>query len=60
MEFIDLKAQYRALKPEIDAKIDAVLRSAQFIHGREVTELEEQLADFVGRRFCISLSLIHI
>lgn len=54
MEFIDLKAQYRALKPQMDEKIAAVLTSAQFIHGKEVPELEEKLASFVGRKYCIS------
>ena len=33
MQFIDLKAQYRALKDEIDANIRGVLDSAQFIGG---------------------------
>ena len=33
MQFIDLKAQYRALKTEINANIQSVLDSAQFIGG---------------------------
>ena len=44
MQFIDLKAQYRALKDEIDANIRGVLDSAQFIGGPYVKELEAQLA----------------
>ena len=54
MQFIDLKAQYRALKTEIDANIQAVLDTAQFIGGPQVKELEAQLAAFVGRRHCIT------
>lgn len=54
MQFIDLKAQYRALKTEIDANIRSVLDSAQFIGGPQVKELEEQLAAFVGRKHCIT------
>lgn len=54
MEFIDLKAQYRALKPEIDANIQAVLDAGQFIGGPYVKELERQLAEYVGRKHCIS------
>lgn len=54
MQFIDLKAQYAALKPEIDANIQAVLSSAQFIGGGYVKELEAQLAAFTGRRHCIT------
>ena len=54
MQFIDLKAQYQALKPEIDANIQAVLDSAQFIGGSFVKELENKLASFVGRKHCIT------
>lgn len=54
MQFIDLKAQYAALKPEIDANMQAVLSSAQFIGGGYVKELEAQLAAFTGRRHCIT------
>lgn len=54
MQFIDLKAQYRALKTEIDSNIQAVLDSAQFIGGPQVKELEDQLAAFVGRKHCIT------
>ena len=36
MEFIDLKAQYRALKDDIDAGIQKVLLDAHFIGGEEV------------------------
>lgn len=54
MQFIDLKAQYRALKPEIDANIQSVLDTAQFIGGSYVRELEEKLAAFVGRKHCVT------
>ncbi len=54
MQFIDLKAQYRALKNEIDTNIQAVLDTAQFIGGPQVKELERQLAAFVGRKHCIT------
>lgn len=54
MDFIDLKSQYKALKTEIDANIENVLDSAQFIGGHYVKELEEKLAAFVGWKHCIS------
>lgn len=54
MQFIDLKAQYRALKTEIDANIQTVLDSAQFIGGPQVKELEIKLAEFVGRKYCVT------
>ena len=54
MEFIDLKAQYRVLQPAIDAGVRKVLESTRFIGGPEVKELENRLADFVGRKHCIT------
>ena len=54
MQFIDLSAQYRALKPKIDANIQAVLDSAQFIGGSYVKELERNLAAYTGRKHCIT------
>ena len=50
MEFIDLKAQYRALQGEIDANIQRILAGAHFIGGEEVAEFEEKLAAYVGRK----------
>lgn len=54
MQFIDLKAQYAALKGDIDRNIESVLDSAQFIGGAPVKELEQKLASFVGRKHCIT------
>lgn len=53
MQFRDLKAQYQALKPEIDAGIASVIDSTAFILGKPVTELENKLAEYVGRKHCI-------
>ena len=54
MQFIDLKAQYAALKDEINANMQDVLNSAAFIGGKYVKELETQLAAFTGRKHCIT------
>lgn len=56
MEFRDLKKQYQALKPEIDAGIQAVLNSASFVLGKPVQELEEKLAAYVGRKHCVGVA----
>ena len=53
MQFRDLKAQYQALKPEIDAGIEAVINSSAFILGKPVTELEDKLAAYAGRKHCV-------
>lgn len=54
MQFIDLKAQYCALKTEIDRNIQTVLDTGVFIGGPYVKELESKLAAFVGRKHCIT------
>jgi len=53
MEFVDLKAQYRRLKPRIDARIQTVLDHGRFILGPEVEELEQRLAARIGARHAI-------
>lgn len=52
--FIDLKAQYRALKPQIQKRIDDVLEHGQYIMGPEVRELEVRLEAYTGARHCIT------
>lgn len=54
IEFIDLKAQYRALKDAIDARIHKVLNHGQYIMGPEVRELEERLEAWTGAKHCIT------
>ena len=56
MQFRDLHAQYEALKPEIDAGIQAVIDSTGFILGKPVAELEEKLAAYVGRKHCVGVA----
>lgn len=56
MQFRDLKAQYQALKTEIDAGINEVINNTSFILGRQVTELENRLAEYVGRKHCIGVA----
>jgi UDP-2-acetamido-2-deoxy-ribo-hexuluronate aminotransferase len=56
MDFIDLKSQYRALRPEINARIQAVLDHGQYILGPEVTEFEKQLAAWTGARHCVTVA----
>ena len=52
--FIDLKTQYKAIKPQIQASIDAVLEHGQYIMGPEVKELEDKLAAFTGAEHCVT------
>lgn len=54
MQFRDLHAQYMELKDQIDSGIQSVLDSSGFILGKEVAELEKQLAAYVGRKYCVT------
>ncbi len=56
MQFIDLQAQYKRRKSQIDAAIAQVLQHGKYLFGPEVTELESQLADYVGVKHCVALS----
>jgi UDP-2-acetamido-2-deoxy-ribo-hexuluronate aminotransferase len=56
MEFIDLKSQYRALRSDVNARIQRVLDHGQYIMGPEVAELEQRLAAYTGARHCITVS----
>lgn len=54
MQFRDLHAQYQVLKEEIDKGIQSVIDSTSFILGKPVSELENELAEYVGRKYCVS------
>ena len=56
LPFIDLKAQYAALKPGIDARIQRVLDHGQYIMGPEVAELERALAAYTGAKHCVTVA----
>lgn len=54
MQFRDLKKQYEVLKDRIDSAAIQVMTDANFISGKQVTELEEALAEYVGVKHCIT------
>ncbi len=54
--FVDLKAQYQAHKPAIDAAIQTVLDHGRYIMGPEVAKLEAALADFTGAKHVLGCS----
>ena len=56
MDFIDLSAQQKVIKEQIDKRIQDVLKHGKYILGPEVFKLEENLKSYVGVRHCISCS----
>lgn len=53
---LDLRAQYRALEPEILEALHQVCGQQQFILGPRVRELEERIAAYSQCRFAIGVS----
>src|SRR5579863_51540 len=54
--FVDLKAQYRAIKTEIDAAIGHILENSQFVLGPEVAAFESEFAHYTGGAHAIALN----
>lgn len=56
IQFNDLGAQYSHLKKEIDQGIADVISGCHFISGPQTVELEKELCDYTGRKYCVSTS----
>lgn len=56
LPILDLKAQYQAIKEEINQKVSEVLSSQSFILGAEVEALEKEIASLSGTKFGIGVS----
>jgi dTDP-4-amino-4,6-dideoxygalactose transaminase len=53
--FVDLQAQFRALREEVVPRVTQVMEDAKFILGPDVGIFEENFAGYVGSRYCVSL-----
>ena len=62
--FLDLKAQYASIKPDIDAAIAGVVESCGFIGGETVRRFERNFAAYSGAGFglgsCSGTSALHL
>ena len=54
--FVNLRAQYDALKPRIDAAIASVLARSAYIGGSDVDDFQKWFASFCGVRHAIGVS----
>jgi len=54
--FLDLKAQYKSIKEEIDKKVLEVISSQRFILGPEVEGLEREVSTYCGTDFAVGVS----
>ncbi|MGB6874128.1 MAG: DegT/DnrJ/EryC1/StrS family aminotransferase [Dehalococcoidia bacterium] len=53
---VDLKAQYDSIKDELDAAIDRIVRSGQFILGSEVKAFEDEMAAYCGTKYAVGVA----
>lgn len=53
---VDLNAQYRSIKEEIDAAVHATVESGRFILGPAVSKFEESVASYLGVEHAIGLA----
>jgi dTDP-4-amino-4,6-dideoxygalactose transaminase len=56
INFLDLKAAYLELQPEIDAAIKRVLDSGWYILGDEVDSFEQEFATYCEAKHCVGLA----
>jgi dTDP-4-amino-4,6-dideoxygalactose transaminase len=53
---LDLQAEYRDIKGEIDAAVHRVLDSGHYILGEEVEAFEQEVAEYLGVRHAIGVA----
>src|ERR1041385_8051142 len=53
---LDLQAQYRSIKPEVDAAVARVFETGRFVLGEEVSAFEREFADFCGAAHAVAVN----
>ena len=53
---VDLKAQYKAIKKEIDEALQAVIDRGEFILGHEVASFEQEIAAYLGVEHAVGVA----
>lgn len=54
--FLDLKAQYKSIKPELDSAVLSVLESTQYVLGDQVAAFEREFASYCGAKHGIAVN----
>ncbi len=52
--FFDIKRQYEGIATEVESEVLSIMKSAIYIGGNKVSELESKLADYIGVKHAIS------
>jgi len=56
IKFLDLQAQYKTIKPEIDQAIKNVIEESAFIGGKYVAHFEKEFSAYVGAKYCVGVA----
>lgn len=56
IKFVDLKQQYKGIKPEVDTAVQRTIENASFILGPDVEKFEEDFAMFCGTQYAVGLN----
>ncbi len=54
--FVDLKAQYASLKPDLDEAILKVVSETAFVSGKYAAAFEKSFAEYIGVDHCIAVA----
>lgn len=54
--FVDLRRQYKSVKPQIDAAIKRVIQSGRFIGGPECESFEKEFAAYLGVKHVLGVN----
>jgi len=54
--FLNLRAEYESLKPEIDRAVHDVLESGYFVLGKKVEEFEAEFARYIGVKYAVGVN----
>ena len=55
IKFLDLNLQYLSIKQEIDDAISSTISKSEFIGGSEVTQFEQNFANYHNSKYCIGV-----
>jgi dTDP-4-amino-4,6-dideoxygalactose transaminase len=54
--FLDLRAQYLRIKPEMDQAISEVIESTRFVGGERVERFEQAFAEYCGSKYALGMN----
>jgi dTDP-4-amino-4,6-dideoxygalactose transaminase len=54
--FLDLKAQYRVIKEEVESGLQEVMANTAFVSGPFVQKFEQEFSKFCGPNYCIAVN----